>query len=335
MREEILLQGIKILGMSSFVPQTEITNEDFTKIIDTNDEWITTRTGIKKRHYAMGTQTWEMGLNAAEKAISQSGITAEDIDLIICTTVTPDTLVPSTACKIQRELGISGCMAFDINGACSGFVYAVDIAHKYLSAGTARNVLIVSVEILSRIIDYKDRSSCILFGDGAAAAVVSASDSPFYSFLGADGRGADYLRASSVHTEKNPFYDVKNIPYEPVDDNNGLLYQDGKEVYKFAVGIMPLAIKTVLEKAGVSIDDVDTIIPHQANIRIIQTAASKLGTPSEKFYMNIENYGNTSSASIPNAFNEAIEKGKIKRGDKIVLVGFGAGLTYGAVYFEY
>ncbi len=335
MREEILLQGIKILGMASFAPQTEITNEDFTKIIDTNDEWITTRTGIKKRHYAMGTTTCEMGLNASREAIARSGISAEDIDLIICTTVTPDTLVPSTACRIQRELGVSGCMAFDINGACSGFVYAVDIAHKYLSSGAVKNVLVVSVEILSRIVDYKDRASCILFGDGAAAAVITAADLPFSSFLGADGRGADYLKASSIHTEKNPFYEVKNIPYEPVDDNNGLLYQDGKEVYKFAVGIMPLAVKTVLEKAGVSIDDVDLIIPHQANIRIIQTAASKLDTSFDKFYLNIENFGNTSSASIPNAFNEAIEKGKIKRGDKIVLVGFGAGLTYGAVYFEY
>lgn len=335
MWEEILLQGIKILGIASFAPETEITNEDFTKIIDTSEEWITTRTGIKKRHFAMGTATWEMGLNASREAISRSGITAEDIDLIICTTVTPDTLVPSTACKIQRELGVSGCMAFDINGACSGFVYAVDIAHKYLSAGTVKNVLVVSVEILSRITDYSDRSSCILFGDGAAAAVISASDSPFSSFMGADGRGAHYLRAASIRTRKNPFYDVKNIPYEPIDDNNGLLYQDGKEVYKFAVGIMPLAVKTVLENVGVSISDVDLIIPHQANIRIIQTAASKLETSIDKFYINIENFGNTSSASIPNALNESIEKGKVKRGDKIVLVGFGAGLTYGAVYFEY
>ena len=329
------MRGIKFLSIASFVPETVIKNDDFTSFIETNDEWIKTRTGINTRHYAMGVPTWKIGSNAAEKAIEKSGIQKDEIDLIICTTVTPDTLIPSTACHIQRELDMSGCMAFDINCACSGFVYAVDMAQKYIASGSVRNVLVVSAEELSKITDYSDRSSCILFGDGAAATVIGPADTDFNSFLGADGRGADYLRATSIHPLPHPFYKIKGVD-PAVDENDyGSLYQDGKEVYKFAVGIMPLAVEKVLEKAGVSVDDIDMFIPHQANIRIIQTAASKLGVPMEKFSLNIDKFGNTSSASIPLALAEAIENGKIKRGDKIVMVGFGAGLTYGAVYMEY
>lgn len=329
------MYGIKILGTSSYVPETIVVNDDFTKIIETSDEWISTRTGIKKRHYAMGMPTWKMGFNAAVKAIENSGISKEDIDLIICTTVTPDTLAPSTACIIQRELEAYGCMAMDINGACSGFVYAVDMAHKYLMAGDVKKVLVISAEALSKYADFKDRSSCILFGDGAAAAVIESADIPYSSFLGADGRGADYLKVSSLNNQYNPFFKVKNIDYEKPSDNDGLLFQDGKEVYKFAVGMMPIAINKVVEKSGLSYDDIDVIIPHQANIRIIQTAASKLDISMEKFYLNISDYGNTSSASIPIALNEAIEKGRIKRGDTLVMVGFGAGMTYGAICMTY
>ncbi len=329
------MQGIKILGTSSYVPETTVLNDDFAKIIETSDEWISTRTGIKKRHFAMGMPTWQMGYNAAVKAIENSGISKEDIDLIICTTVTPDTLTPSTACIIQRELGAYGCMAMDINCACSGFVYAVDVAQKYLMSGDVKKVLVVSAEILTKYVDYKDRSSCILFGDGAAAAVIESAAAPYSSFLGADGRGADYLKTSSLNNQRHPFFKIKNIDYEKPSDNDGLLFQDGKEVYKFAVGMMPHAINKVVEKAGLSYDDIDMIIPHQANIRIIQTAASKLGISMEKFYLNISDYGNTSSASIPIALNEIIERGVIKRGDTIVLVGFGAGLTYGAVCIKY
>lgn len=329
------MRGIKILSIASYTPETVINNDDFTAFIETSDEWITTRTGIKTRHYAMGMPTYKLGSNAAEKAIEKSGISKDEIDLIICTTVTPDTLVPSTACLIQRELGMSGCMAFDINCACSGFVYAVDMAQKYIAGGSVRNVLVVSSEELSKIVDYTDRASCILFGDGAAAAVIGPSENPYSSFLGADGNGADYLRASSVHPVEHPFFKLKNVESGNDPDDAGSLYQDGKEVYKFAVAMMPHAVSKVLEKAGLGIDDVNLVIPHQANIRIIQTAASKLGAPIEKFYMNIEKYGNTSSASIPIALSEAAETGALRRGDKIVMVGFGAGLTYGAVCIEY
>ncbi len=331
-----MLRGIKFLSIASYVPETVITNDDFVHVIDTNDEWITTRTGIKKRHYSMGMPTWKTGSNAAQSAIEKSGISKEEIDIIICTTITPDTLFPSTACMIQKELGMSGCMAFDVNCACSGFVYGVDMAHKYLSSGSARNVLVVSTENLSRIVNYKDRSSCILFGDGAAAVVITACDSPYSSFLGADGNGADFLRAEVLSNPVNPFYKIKNMEEPaPQDEDAGFLHQDGKEVYKFAVNILPFAVSKAIENAPFAVEDLDMVIPHQANIRIIQTAASKLGLSMDKFYVNIENYGNTSSASIPLALNEAIENGKIKRGDKIALVGFGAGLTYGAICFEY
>lgn len=328
------MQGIKILDISSYIPETQITNEDFTKIIETSDEWITSRTGIHTRYYALGMPVWEIGYKAAEKVIAKTGISKNEIDLIICTTVTPDTLVPSTACIIQDKLGINGCQAFDINGACSGFVYAVDMAQKYLSSGDYKNILIISAEKLSNITDYKDRSSCILFGDGAAAALITSADASYAGYMGADGSGSSFLKADSIRTVENPFYKVKNID-KPEKETDGLLFQDGKEVYKFAVGIMPAAVEKVLEKAGVSAEDIDMIVPHQANIRIIQTAAAKLNVPMEKVYINIDKYGNTSSASIPIAFSEAVDAGKIKRGDKVVLVGFGAGLTFGAVYFEF
>ena len=329
------MQGIKISGIASYIPETVIENNDFTSFIETNDEWITTRTGIKTRRYAMNMPTWKIGSLAAEKAIERSGIPGNEIDLIICTTVTPDTLIPSTACLIQKELKLIGCMAFDINCACSGFVYAVDMAQKYIAAGSARNVLVVSSEELSKVVDYTDRSSCILFGDGAAAAVISPSDAKFSSVLGADGSGAGFLRASSVNPVPHPLFAIKGIEPEVNENDHGKLYQDGKEVYKFAVATMPRIIEEVLEKAGLTPDDIDCIVPHQANIRIIQTAASRLGLPMEKFYLNIEKYGNTSSASIPIALTEAVENGCIKRGDRIVLAGFGAGLTYGSVCFEY
>ena len=211
----------------------------------------------------------------------------------------------------------------------------VEMAQKYLASDSVRNVLIVSAEELSKVTNYNDRASCVLFGDGAAAAVIGSSESSFSSFLGADGSGAEFLRAVSVHPVPNPFFELKGVAPRTDPAEKGQLFQDGKEVYKFAVSMMPHAVETVLEKAGLTVEDIDMIIPHQANIRIIQTAASKLGADMDKFYVNIEKYGNTSSASIPIALTEAVETGAVKRGDRLVLVGFGAGLTYGAVCMEY
>ncbi|MDO5560419.1 MAG: beta-ketoacyl-ACP synthase III [Oscillospiraceae bacterium] len=324
------MQGIKILGSASYCPETVATNDDFTKIIETNDEWITTRTGVRQRHIAVGETTFTMGVNAARKAVEASGLAKEEIDMIICSTVTPDSFFPSMSCVIQKELDIPGCMAFDISAACSGFVYVLDIAQKYIASGNAKHILVVSAEKLSKLVDYTDRSSCILFGDGAAAVVLGESQTLFSSYMGADGRGCDYLRATCQTGIPCPLFEE-----ELLSDDTGKIFQNGKEVYKFATSVMPKAIAEAAARADIDVNDIDIFIPHQANIRIIKTAASKLGISDEKFYVNIENYGNTSSASIPIALHEAIENKKIKRGDKVLLVGFGAGLTYGAVLIEY
>jgi 3-oxoacyl-[acyl-carrier-protein] synthase-3 len=273
---------------------------------------------------------------AAKEAISDAGISAEDIGLIITTTVTPDYYTPSTACLIQRELGVTGCPAFDVNAACSGFVYAVDMARRYLACGDIKYVLVVAAEVLSKFVDYADRSTCILFGDAASAVVLEkAEDVLFSSFLAADGSGAQYLAARALHTI-NPFRQTEtefdmNMP-EP---NKHYLLQDGKEVYKFATKALPKAVEEACAKAGITPDELDAIIPHQANVRIIETAAKHLKVSMDKMQLNISKYGNTSSASIPNAFYDGVKDGSIKRGDKVCFVGFGGGLTYGACIIEY
>jgi len=313
-----------------------VENDDFAKIVETSDEWIYTRTGMKKRHLSQGEPTWFMASEAAKKAIEAAGISANEIDLIVHSSVTPDYFTPSVACMLQRELGINECIAFDINAACSGFVYGMDAARRYLATGDVKNALIVGAENLSKITDYTDRGSCILFGDGAGACVITASDALYSSHMGADGAGAKFM-VSRSYPPANAF-----MPENPVKHDDGIpesnshyLYMDGKEVYKFAIKALPLAVNKALEKTDLTIEDISVIIPHQANIRIIETAAQRLGVTMDKMMVNIEEYGNTSSASIILAFDEAIRDGRIKRGDKVCLVGFGAGLTYGAVIFEY
>lgn len=331
------MKGIRVNGTGLYVPKTVATNEDFTKIIETNDEWITTRTGIKKRHISNGEPAWYLGAQAAKQAIENAAVSVEDISVIIFTTITSDFQTPSVACIVQRELGIpTSCMAFDLNAACSGFVYAVETARALLCANNSdKYALVVSSECLSKFVDYTDRSSCILFGDGAAAAVVSLADTMYASHIGADGTGAGYLFARS-YENKCPFNDGTNS----VDDkmppsNEHFLAQDGHEVYKFAVKAMPNAVFSACQKADINVSDIDLVIPHQANIRIIKAATKTLGLSEDKVFVNIENYGNTSSATVPIALHEAISQGRLKRGDKVCLVGFGAGLTYGAVIFEY
>lgn len=328
--------GVRIKGTGRFVPELVASNEDFARIVDTNDEWITQRTGIKTRHISDGEPTYYLGAMAAKAAVENAGIRAEDIGLIIATTCTPDYYTPSTACLIQRELGASGCPAIDINCACSGFVYAVDMARRYLLADDIDYVLVVATEELSKFVDYEDRSTCILFGDAAAAVVLEkADDALFSSYLAADGSGAHYLAARALHSV-NPFrkteadFDMKM----PVPNKHYLL-QDGKEVYKFATCALPKAVSEACTKAGITPDELDAIIPHQANVRIIETAAKHLKVPMDKMVLNIADYGNTSSASIPNAFADAVNSGRIKRGDKVCFVGFGGGLTYGACILEY
>ncbi|MBP3380358.1 MAG: ketoacyl-ACP synthase III [Ruminococcus sp.] len=327
--------GINILGMGSYLPEQILTNDDFKKFVDTNDEWIRTRTGIQSRHMSGWEPVWYMAKQAALDAISKAGIDPGDIGLVICTTVTPDFLTPSTASIIQYELGIENAAAFDLNAACSGFVYMMDTARRFLETdGSMKYALIVSSEALSRFMDYEDRGTCILFGDGAAAAVIERSDKMYSSFLGSDGSGARKLfaRNCSVAPQVKVESDFDDgFPEKPVHQ----LYQDGREVYKFAVKALPKAFRSAAEKIGVTSADIDWFIPHQANIRIIETAAKSLEVSTDKFIVTIDHHGNTSSASIPLALCEALENGRVTRGQKLALVGFGAGLTYGSVIIEY
>lgn len=328
--------GIEILGMGSHVPSLRITNDDMAKIVETNDEWISTRTGIKERCLTDGEPTWKMGAEAAKEAVKNAGIDPKEIGLIIDTTITSDFYTPSMACLIQNEIGAENAAAFDLNAACSGFVYAVDSAKRYLQTDeNLKYVLVVANESLSKITDYSDRSTCVLFGDGAAAAVITRSEKLFTSFVGADGTGAHYLYAKS-HPVRHAFR-TKDDEISSGEYSVGSTYlvQDGKEVYKFATKALPTAAQRAADKIGLDINTIDWFVPHQANIRIIETAAKNLGVSMDKFIVNIEKHGNTSSVSIPLALSEAIAEGKVKKGDRICLVGFGAGLTMGAVIIDY
>lgn len=335
--EVIALFGIEILGTGSYNPSLNVTNDDMAKIVETSDEWISSRTGIKSRRLADGEPTWKMGAEAAKEAVKNAGIDPKEIGLIIDTTITNDFYTPSVACVIQNELGAENAAAYDLNAACSGFVYAVDAAKRYLQTDPdLKYVLVAANEMLSKVTDYTDRSTCVLFGDGAAAAVITRSEKLFTSFIGADGRGARSLYSKS-HKVSHPFRSGGADEMDGGDYAAGTTFivQDGKEVYKFATKALPMAAKRAAEKIGFDINEVDWFIPHQANIRIIETAAKNLGVSMDKFIVNIQDHGNTSSASIPIALHEAIRDGRIKRGEKLCLVGFGAGLTMGAVILEY
>ena len=327
--------GINILGMGSYLPEKIMTNDDFASFLDTNDEWIRTRTGINSRNMAGWEPVWLMGKNAALKAIEKAGISPEEIGLVIVSTVTSDFVTPSIASLLQYELGIENAAAFDLNAACSGFVYSVDTARRFLETDdNIKYALVVSAEAISRICDFSDRSTCILFGDGAAAVVLEKSDKMYSSFLNSDGSGARKLFAKNCQpaeiVKQNSDFD-DGFTDMPVHK----LYQDGKEVYKFAVKALPTAFRAAAEKIGITSNEIDWFVPHQANVRIIETAAKNLGAPMDKFIVTLDHHGNTSSASIPLALNEAIENGTIKRGQKLALVGFGAGLSYGSVILEF
>lgn len=308
--------SFKIIGTGSYLPPLAVTNDDLSKTIDTSDEWITQRIGIKERRISENENTAEMGYKAALKALESSGTKAEDLDLIIAASMTGDTLSPTTAGGIQKLLGAK-CPAFDMNSACSGFVYALDIAAGFFERGTVKKVLVVGSERISKIIDWKDRNTCVIFGDGAGAAVLEAGSGYIASRLFTSG-GDDVIKIPTG-TNLSPYYTKETEPPS--------VYMNGQETFKFAVSTIADDIKYLAEKANISLDDIKYIVPHQANVRIIQYASKRLKIPMDKFFVNIEHYGNTSAASIPIALDELNRQNVLKEGDLIILTAFGGGLS--------
>ena len=318
---------VGILGTGSYVPEKIMTNDDLAKIVDTNDEWITVRTGIKERRIIDENEgTSDLAFRAAQKAIEDAGIDKNEIDLIIVATMTSDYGTPSTAALVQDKLGINAA-AFDLSAACTGFVYAYSAGHSFVKAGIYKKVLVIGAEAMSRVIDWTDRGTCILFGDGAGAVVLGEVENGGYlaSHLVADGSGACELLVPAGGT-KEP------VSKEKIDNKDIYLKMNGREI--FAVRVFPETVEDVLAQAGITADDVDLFIPHQANIRIIESIAKRFNQPLDKFFVNLDKYGNTSAGSIPIALDEAIKEGKLKKGDKFVATGFGGGLTYGSILVE-
>lgn len=331
------MRGIKILGTGKYIPEAAVKNSWFSSYLETDDEWITTRTGIKERRYSKDKPNFVMAAAAAAEAVENSGLKPEDIDLILASTCSPDFFYPSLSCLVQERICAVNAAACDVNAACTGFISALDAASRYLQDGDYKNVLVVASERLAPQIDFNDRSSCVLFGDGAGAVVVTASEKPMYSYFSAKGDFFKALYCKVDYSRSNcPYLEADKIIEEYIGDEvkNHTLQMNGKEVYKFAVDAMGKAVENVLARAGMTIDDIDLVIPHQANLRIIQGAVKLMGISMDKVYVNLENRGNTSSACIPTCLDDLAKEGRIKEGMKICLVGFGAGLTSGAIIFE-
>mgnify|MGYP006293108439 CR=1 FL=1 len=319
--------GVGIIGIGSCIPEKVLSNYDLEKMVDTSDEWIRKRTGIVERRILEKDEpTSKLAVEASKRALKSAGISPEEIDLIIVATETPDYLTPATACTIQCDIGAVNAAAFDINAACSGFIYGMTIAQKFISTGYYNNVLLIGCEGLTKIVDWEDRNTCVLFGDGSGAVILSKVE-PEYGILSTDlGSVGELGRNLTIPCCYISPEDLEKRPRE----NKRVLWMDGSEVFKFAVRIMDKSSKTVLEKAGLSMDQVKLIVPHQANIRIIEGAAKRLGISQDKIYSNIHKYGNISSASIPVGIDELFISGKIQKGDNIIVVGFGGGLTWAA-----
>lgn len=320
--------GARIIGTGSCLPKTVVTNDDLSKIMDTSDEWISTRTGIKERHLVRQETTAGMSTEAAKRAMENAEVTAEEIDLIIVGTVSADHVTPACACEVQAGIGAVNAVAFDINAACSGFMFALNIAHAYLQMGMYKTALIIGAETLSKLMDWNDRSTCVLFGDGAGAAIIRADDR---EGLLAFDQGTDGIRGSVLacanRTNNNPLVETsKELEY---------VHMDGQEVYKFAVTAVPASLHKAIEAAGLTVEDIDYFALHQANIRILQSVAKRLKVSEDKFPISLDHCGNISAASVPILLDEMNRKGTLKPGMKVALSGFGGGLTWASAVVEW
>ena len=322
--------AVKITGTGSALPEKIVSNFDLEKLVDTSDEWIQERTGIANRHISTGETVASLSLKAAQKALEMAGKSAEEVDLILVATCSPEMLLPCCACQVQSGIGATNAVAFDLNAACSGFVFGLSVANAYLQTGMYKNALVIGAEVLSKIVDWTDRSTCVLFGDGAGAAFVEAVESTSKSL--SDGiirvsQGCDGKKGMVLACEDRA---VVN-PYSDAVQKMGYVTMDGQEVYKFAVRQVAVCIEDALKKVDLTVSDIDHFVLHQANIRIIEGVAKRLKADYNKFPSNLKNVGNMSSATIPVLLDELNRKNTFKKGDKLVLSGFGAGLTYGAV----
>jgi 3-oxoacyl-[acyl-carrier-protein] synthase-3 len=319
----------RIAGTGSYLPEKVVTNDDLSKVVDTSDEWIRTRTGIRERRVAAeGQTTSDMGYQAALKAIEAAGIQAADIDLIVVGTTTPDVVFPSAACLIQQKLGIAGCPAFDVNAACSGFVFALTVADKFIRSGAARTVLVVGAETLTRIVDWNDRTTCVLFGDGAGAVVLKADGETgiLSTHLHSDGSKRDLLCCPAGVSQG---FD-SSLP------NGGVrILMAGNDVFKYAVKALDSVVDEALEANGLDKSALDWLIPHQANLRIIEATAKRLDMPMDRVVVTVDRHGNTSAASVPLALDEAVRSGRVQRGQLLLLEAFGGGFTWGSALLRY
>lgn len=319
--------AIRILGTGSYLPEKVVTNDELAQVMDTSDEWISSRTGIRSRHISIADTSTTMAVKAAKKALEDGGVKPEELDHIFVATLSGDHATPSTSCEVQKEIGAVNAVCMDLNAACSGFVYALNTAMAYAKAGMGRKMLLIGVETLSKIMDWSDRSTCVLFGDGAGSVVVEADPSrKIYIDAGSDGMKGDVLTCEERHL--NNLLVKDDSPMQQVQ-------MDGQEVFKFAVRIIPKSVNKILDAAGVSKEEIKYYLLHQANRRIIEAAARRLKEPIEKFPMNLDHCANTSSATIPILLDEVHRNGMLKAGDKIILSGFGGGLTWGSVYLEW
>ncbi len=326
------MKSVGIKGMGYYVPKNIVTNFDFEKIVDTSDEWIRTRTGITERRFADKDEaTSDLATKAGLKAIESSKLKKEEIDLIILGTTTGDYLAQGAACIVQKKLGLTSIPCFDVNAACTGFIYSLVLAKSLVDSGVYKNILVIGAETLSRITDMEDRNTCVLFGDGAGAAIVGEVEEGYGikgMSLGAEGEDDMILKIPAGGSKK-----PNNK--ETIENRENFVKMNGQEVFKFAVKVLPKVTLTALEQAGIQVEDLSMIFPHQANLRIIDSAAKRMKFPKEKFYVNLDRFGNTSTASIGIALGEALEKGLVKKGDNIALTGFGGGLTYGSIVMKW